>query len=69
MQRQFKPILRREGYEKPYEALKGLTRGNAAVTKESLSEFIDTLTVSDQVKSELKAITPHNYTGITELAK
>lgn len=62
-------ILRREGYEKPYEALKGLTRGNAAVTKESLSEFIDTLTVSDQVKSELKAITPHNYTGITELAK
>jgi len=62
-------ILRREGYEKPYEALKGLTRGNTAVTKESLSEFIDTLTVSDQVKSELKAITPHNYTGITELAK
>ena len=62
-------ILRREGYAKPYEALKGLTRGNAAITKESLSEFIDTLAVPDQVKSELKAITPHNYTGITQLAK
>ena len=57
-------ILRREGYPKPYEALKGLTRTNAAITKTSIAEFIDTLNVRDALKNELKAITPQNYTGI-----
>lgn len=57
-------ILRREGYPKPYEALKALTRTNEGITAESISHFIDTLQVSDAVKNELKAITPHNYTGI-----
>ncbi|WP_270518419.1 adenylosuccinate lyase [Parabacteroides merdae] len=57
-------ILRRGGYPKPYEALKALTRTNEGITAESISNFIDTLQVSDAVKAELKAITPHNYTGI-----
>lgn len=57
-------ILRREGYPKPYEALKALTRTNEAITAESIQSFIDTLEVSEEVKNELKAITPHNYTGI-----
>ncbi len=57
-------VLRREGYEKPYEALKALTRGNAQVTPASLAQFIDVLNVDDAVKAELKLITPHNYTGI-----
>lgn len=57
-------ILRREGYPRPYEALKALTRTNEGITAESISNFIDTLQVSDAVKAELKAITPHNYTGI-----
>jgi adenylosuccinate lyase len=57
-------ILRREGYPKPYEALKGLTRTNTHVTKETMHAFIDTLEVSDAVKAELKRITPQNYTGI-----
>lgn len=57
-------ILRREGYPKPYEALKALTRTNDGITAESISNFINTLQVSDAVKAELKAITPHNYTGI-----
>lgn len=56
-------ILRREGYEKPYETLKALTRTNSKVDAESIASFIDTLKVSDVVKEELKAITPHNYTG------
>lgn len=56
-------ILRREGYEKPYETLKALTRTNSKVDAESIASFIDTLKVSDAVKKELKAITPHNYTG------
>lgn len=56
-------ILRREGYEKPYETLKELTRTNSVVNAESISAFIDTLNVSDAVKHELKAITPHSYTG------
>ena len=56
-------ILRREGYEKPYETLKALTRTNSTVNAESISNFIDTLNVSDKVKTELKKITPHNYTG------
>lgn len=57
-------ILRREGYPKPYEALKALTRTNEGITETSIREFIDTLQVSDDVKEELKKITPHNYTGI-----
>jgi len=57
-------ILRREGYPNPYEALKGLTRTNEAITQQSISNFIDTLEVSDSIKNELKAITPSNYTGI-----
>ena len=57
-------ILRREGYPKPYEALKALTRTNEGITEKSISDFIGTLQVSDAVKAELKAITPHNYTGI-----
>ena len=56
-------ILRREGYEKPYETLKALTRTNSKVDAESIASSIDTLKVSDAVKEELKAITPHNYTG------
>lgn len=56
-------ILRREGYEKPYETLKALTRTNSKVDAESIASFIDTLKVSDAVKEELKATTPHNYTG------
>ncbi|MDD4589699.1 MAG: adenylosuccinate lyase [Parabacteroides sp.] len=57
-------ILRREGYPKPYEALKALTRTNEEITQQSISLFIDSLQVSDAVKTELKAITPHNYIGI-----
>lgn len=57
-------ILRREGYKNPYEALKGLTRTNEKITKESISNFIETLDVSEQIKSELKKISPQNYTGI-----
>lgn len=56
-------ILRREGYEKPYETLKALTRTNEKVNSESIANFIDTLNVSDAIKNELKKITPHNYTG------
>lgn len=58
-------ILRREGYPKPYEALKELTRTNTHITQKSIQDFIDTLKVSDGVKAELKKITPHNYTGIS----
>jgi len=57
-------ILRREAYPNPYEALKGLTRTNEAITQTSIANFIDTLEVSDAIKTELKAITPSNYTGI-----
>ena len=57
-------ILRREAYPNPYEALKGLTRTNEAITQSSISNFIDTLEVSDTIKAELKAISPSNYTGI-----
>lgn len=57
-------ILRREGYANPYEALKGLTRTNEAITQDSMHRFIETLEVSDSIKTELKAITPANYTGI-----
>lgn len=57
-------ILRREGYPKPYEALKELTRKNEKVTEESIKSFIKTLNVSDSIKEELRAISPFNYTGI-----
>lgn len=56
-------VLRREGYPKPYETLKALTRKNEAVTAESIAVFIDTLDVSDDVKAELKKLSPHSYTG------
>ena len=56
-------ILRREGYPKPYEALLDLTRTNQKITHESLTEFIDNLDLSYELKNELKAITPFNYTG------
>lgn len=57
-------ILRREAYPHPYEALKALTRTNAAITAESISTFIEGLDVPENVKSELRAITPHSYTGV-----
>ena len=57
-------ILRREGYPKPYEALKALTRTNSQITGSSIQEFIDTLDVNEDVKKELKTITPQNYTGL-----
>ena len=57
-------ILRREGYKNPYEALKGLTRTNERITKESISRFIDELDVTEEVRTELHKITPQNYTGI-----
>lgn len=57
-------ILRREGYPKPYEALKELTRINEKVTETSIHQFIDQLSVSEPIKTELKQITPFNYTGI-----
>lgn len=56
-------ILRREGYEKPYEALKALTRGKASIHKEDIHEFIDGLDISFKVKEEMKVITPFNYVG------
>ncbi|MBK7129613.1 MAG: adenylosuccinate lyase [Crocinitomicaceae bacterium] len=57
-------ILRREGYPKPYEALKDLTRTNTVINKESISIFIEELNVSEKVKKELRKISPHNFTGI-----
>jgi adenylosuccinate lyase len=57
-------ILRREGYPKPYEALKGLTRKNEKTTRDSVHAFINQLDVSEELKEELKRITPHNYTGM-----
>ena len=57
-------ILRREAYPNPYEALKGLTRTNEAISKKSIADFIDTLEVSLDIKTEMRAITPENYTGI-----
>jgi adenylosuccinate lyase len=56
-------ILRKEGYPNPYEALKNLTRKNEKITRETISDFIDGLKVSDGVKKRLKEITPFNYTG------
>jgi adenylosuccinate lyase len=57
-------VLRREGYPKPYEALKELTRTNTTITEKEIHAFIETLAVTDVVKKELKKISPHNYTGI-----
>ncbi|MDC6389510.1 adenylosuccinate lyase [Maribacter sp. PR1] len=57
-------ILRREGYPNPYEALKGLTRTNDKINQKSIASFIETLDISDEIKKELKEITPSNYTGI-----
>jgi len=57
-------ILRREGYPNPYEALKGLTRTNERITKKSIAEFIDQLEIKQELKTELKNISPSNYTGI-----
>lgn len=57
-------ILRREQYHQPYEALKALTRTHEAITEQSIHQFIDTLSVSDEIKKELKNISPFNYTGI-----
>lgn len=60
-------ILRSIGFPKPYEALKGLTRKNEKVTRETVHAFVDTLEVSGEIKERLKAITPHNYTGVSLL--
>ncbi|WP_018478345.1 adenylosuccinate lyase [Pontibacter roseus] len=57
-------VLRREGYPQPYEALKDLTRKNEKITEQAISNFIDTLQVSEAVKAELKKITPYTYTGV-----
>lgn len=57
-------ILRREGYPHPYETLKQLTRTNTKVTEESIETFIDTLDVTDEVRAQLKALSPSTYTGI-----
>lgn len=57
-------VLRRENYPQPYEALKELTRGKTSINKQDIHTFIDTLKVTAKVKKELKAITPHNYTGV-----
>ena len=57
-------VLRREGFPKPYEALKALTRKNEVVTKSAVHDFIDGLQVEEVIKTELKAITPQNYTGV-----
>ena len=57
-------ILRREGFPKPYEALKALTRTNAHITRESIAAFIETLDVAESVKEELRALSPSTYTGV-----
>ena len=57
-------ILRRENYPNPYETLKNLTRTNEKINKESIRSFIETLSVSDSIKDELRSLTPQNYTGI-----
>jgi adenylosuccinate lyase len=57
-------ILRRENYPKPYEALKELTRGKGPIDQKTMHKFIDKLNVTEKVKKELRAITPHNYTGL-----
>ena len=56
-------ILRKEGYDKPYEALKELTRGKTMVNEDDITAFIDTLNTTEEIKAELKTITPFNYFG------
>jgi adenylosuccinate lyase len=58
-------VLRREGFPKPYEALKDLTRTNTGINADTISSFVDTLNISDEVKAELKCISPQSYTGVT----
>src|SRR5690606_14458415 len=58
-------ILRREGYPKPYEALKDMTRTNTHVTQDTIANFVDGLNVSEDIKNEIKSISPSNYTGVT----
>ncbi|WP_439184735.1 adenylosuccinate lyase [Carboxylicivirga taeanensis] len=60
-------ILRREGYPNPYEALKDLTRTNEAINAKTMSEFIERLNISDEVKEEMRALTPHTYTGVFKI--
>ena len=57
-------ILRREAYPNPYEALKELTRVNRKIDQQVFREFIDQLSVSEEIKEELRKITPQNYTGV-----
>jgi adenylosuccinate lyase len=57
-------VLRREGYPKPYEALKALTRKNERITEKTIKEFIETLNISEEVKAELRVITPFTFTGV-----
>ncbi len=57
-------ILRREGYPNPYEALKELTRTNASINAQTISDFVDTLAVSESVKAEIRQVSPYTYTGI-----
>ncbi|MEJ2661362.1 MAG: adenylosuccinate lyase, partial [Desulfobacteraceae bacterium] len=59
-------ILRREGYPEPYEALKALTRTHKEIDAAAIADFIAGLDVSDDIKTELSAVTPHNYTGIID---
>jgi adenylosuccinate lyase len=58
-------VLRRENYPQPYEALKELTRGNQAIDKNSIHQFIDGLKIDNELKKELKKISPHTYTGVS----
>ena len=60
-------VLRRVGYPNPYEALKALARTNKPIDRATIAAFVDELDVSDEVKAELKAITPHNYTGVAPI--
>jgi adenylosuccinate lyase len=57
-------VLRKENYPNPYETLKELTRGNSQINKKSIHQFIDGLKIDDELKKELKKISPHNYTGV-----
>jgi len=57
-------VLRRENYPQPYEALKDLTRGNNKIDKKTIHQFVDGLKVKNEIKKEIKKITPHNYTGL-----
>jgi adenylosuccinate lyase len=60
-------VLRRENYPNPYDVLKQFTRGKNGMDKKTMHEFIDSLKVKDEIKKELKKISPHNYTGISSL--